>query len=314
MAYALPVDGECSDALKYYTIIELCPLLFSTSACILSSMPHTIRMIEKMEKDIRTLLVIKIGQSAFRAKDLASGNIVSVKSTKSYEIAECDTVTLEVTKEWQFKKTTYISGEVLSHHFDVQALDIPGHEYHAVRLVSATEWYEPYELKGFIGECLRGGKRMSYAMEDYTGYGFYQPDYDPVIEANESETPIMQYDKLAKLWEDYPLCIDALAHMAYVYFRGHRFLRNAENCLKTAIHIAEKNFPPHLDGIFLWSELNNRPYLRSLHGLCLVEWRMGNFAEAEQIARKMLRLNPPDNQGARFLIEQIMKGEPWTED
>jgi len=54
--------------------------------------------------------------------------------------------------------------------------------------------------------------------------------------------------------------------------------------------------------------------LRALHGLCLVAWRLGNFAEAEQVARKMLRLNPPDNQGARFLIEQIMQGEPWTED
>jgi len=81
-----------------------------------------------------------------------------------------------------------------------------------------------------------------------------------------------------------------------------------------AIHIAEKLVPPGLDGIFLWSELNNRPYLRALHGLCLVAWKLGNFAEAEQVARKMLRVNPPDNQGARFLIEQIMQGEPWTED
>lgn len=267
-----------------------------------------------MEKDIRTLLVLKLGRGAFRAKDLANGTIVSVKSPESYKIAECDTVTFEVTKQWLFKKTTYLSGSLIDHHFDLEALDIPGHEFREVELVSALQWYEPYELKGFIGECLRGGKRMSYAFEDYTGYGFYQADSDPVTEANESDSVDQKYDKLAKLWEDYPQCIDALVHMGYLNFNFSRSLRNAENCHRVAIHIAEKLVPPGLDGIFLWSELNNRPYLRALHGLCLVAWRLGNFAEAEQVARKMLRLNPPDNQGARFLIEQIMQGEPWTED
>jgi len=165
-----------------------------------------------MEKDIRTLLVLKLGRGAFRAKDLANGTIVSVKSPESYKIAECDTVTFEVTKQWQFKKTTYLSGSLIDHHFDLEALDIPGHEFREVELVSALQWYEPYELKGFIGECLRGGKRMSYAFEDYTGYGFYQADCDPVTEANESDSIDQKYDKLAKLWEDYPQCIDALVH------------------------------------------------------------------------------------------------------
>ncbi|ADY12570.1 hypothetical protein [Sphaerochaeta globosa] len=267
-----------------------------------------------MEKDTRTLLVLKIGQGAFRAKDLANEAIVSVKSPQAYDIAECDTVTFEVTKQWQFKKTIYLSGPLLEHHFDLGSLDIDGHEFMEVELVSATEWYAPNELKGFIAECLRGGKRMSYAFEDYTGYGFYQKDCDPVTEANESDTIDQKYDKHAKLWEDYPQCIDALVHMGYVNFQYSRSLRNAENCLRSAIHIAEKHFMPNLDGIFLWSELNNRPYLRALHGLCLVEWRKDNFGEAEQIARKMLRLNPPDNQGARFLIEMIQKREPWREE
>ena len=47
-------------------------------------------------------------------------------------------------------------------------------------------------------------------------------------------------------------------------------------------------------------------------GICL--WRLERFAEAEIVFSRMLRLNPNDNQGVRFLVEPVKERQPWRED
>jgi hypothetical protein len=44
-------------------------------------------------------------------------------------------------------------------------------------------------------------------------------------------------------------------------------------------------------------------------GLCL--WRLSRFEEAENIFKRMLWLNPSDNQGVRFLVEDVRAGAAW---
>lgn len=45
------------------------------------------------------------------------------------------------------------------------------------------------------------------------------------------------------------------------------------------------------------------------YGLCL--WRLERFAEAALVFERMLWLNPTDNQGIRFLIDDARAGNPW---
>ena len=85
------------------------------------------------------------------------------------------------------------------------------------------------------------------------------------------------YDIPAKLLEEYPDCIDALVHIGNMHFDNQYFLKRAHHCYKTAVYIAEKKLPEDFDGLFLWGCIENRPYLRSLHGLCLTTWRMEQF-------------------------------------
>jgi tetratricopeptide (TPR) repeat protein len=266
-----------------------------------------------MDTTTRNLLVLKILSPGFRARDLDTKEIVSVK-TRAYKVAILDTVVFLESKRWQFNQTTYISGEVQSNAFSLDSLEIEGHDYDEGETHSTTEYYEGSELKGLLGACLKGGKRPSIEFHDYTGYGFYGRDSDPVFEAADSIDPSRRYDILTKLWEEFPQCIDALAHIANPYVSSKFFYRNAENCYRAAIAIAEKNLPPDFDGITLWSCLENRPYLRALQGYCILLWRLGRFAEAEELACKVLRRNPPDNQGVRFIIDEIHNKEPWTED
>ena len=42
-----------------------------------------------------------------------------------------------------------------------------------------------------------------------------------------------------------------------------------------------------------------------MHGFGLCLWRLGRFHEAEGIFKRMLWLNPTDNQGVRFLIDDV---------
>lgn len=44
-------------------------------------------------------------------------------------------------------------------------------------------------------------------------------------------------------------------------------------------------------------------------GLCL--WRLRRFEEAESIFKRMLWLNPSDNQGVRFLIDDVRARAAW---
>ena len=54
-----------------------------------------------------------------------------------------------------------------------------------------------------------------------------------------------------------------------------------------------------------WVDSETRPYLRALYGRAMTEWHQGRFAETARDLQRLLRLNPADNQGVRFLIPLV---------
>lgn len=48
------------------------------------------------------------------------------------------------------------------------------------------------------------------------------------------------YDILTKLWEDYPQCIDALAHIGNLHIDSEYSFHRAYNCYKTSVYVAEQ--------------------------------------------------------------------------
>lgn len=60
-----------------------------------------------------------------------------------------------------------------------------------------------------------------------------------------------------------------------------------------------------------WTE-GHKPALRALHGVGINLFRMGRTEAAERVLRTLLDLNPADNQGVRFLLDDIEHGsDPW---
>jgi tetratricopeptide (TPR) repeat protein len=70
--------------------------------------------------------------------------------------------------------------------------------------------------------------------------------------------------------------------------------------------------PGQYDAPF-WLDLDSRPYMRALHGKGLCLWRLGKMRNARQVFADMLRLNPNDNQGVRFLIPDLDAGMTWEQ-
>ncbi|MBI5547436.1 MAG: hypothetical protein HY901_26435 [Deltaproteobacteria bacterium] len=80
-----------------------------------------------------------------------------------------------------------------------------------------------------------------------------------------------------------------------------------------AVRIGELSLPPGFAGVLIWGRIYNRPFLRCLRGCGLCLWRLGRTSEALQMFERILSLNPNDNQGVRFVWEDLRHGRSWEE-
>jgi len=106
-------------------------------------------------------------------------------------------------------------------------------------------------------------------------------------------------------------CLDAHAHLG-----NFDFDRSAEDAIRhyeVGVRIGELSLAPNFDGLLPWGLIDNRPFLRCMHGFGLCLWRLGRFEEAGRIFDRMLWLNPADNQGVRFVIDEVLAGTAWED-
>jgi tetratricopeptide (TPR) repeat protein len=63
-----------------------------------------------------------------------------------------------------------------------------------------------------------------------------------------------------------------------------------------------------------WGILETRPYMRSLEGLASALWVLGEREQALSHYRRMLELNPGDNQGVRYVLAGCLLDEGLDEE
>ena len=140
------------------------------------------------------------------------------------------------------------------------------------------------------------------------------PFADPITESNDRKDAgdFAGAEKLLyEMCEADLRCLDAHAHLGNLEFEHHP--KQAVRHYEVGLRIGELSLIPNFDGLLLWRMIDHRPFLRCMHGYGLCLWRLGNFDEAYRIFERMLGLNPPDNQGARFLIEDVQAGCSWED-
>gem|GEM_PF-2284389 len=108
-------------------------------------------------------------------------------------------------------------------------------------------------------------------------------------------------------------CLDAYAHLGNWYFEQDepKDHNTAKNYYKTGVAIGMKSMGSKVNDVFPWGLIDNRPFMRCLHGLGLCFYRQKMPNEALLIFSKMIWLNPSDNQGARFLVKALIEGISW---
>ena len=106
-----------------------------------------------------------------------------------------------------------------------------------------------------------------------------------------------------------PGCLDAYGHLGALDFDDDPPVAQAHYA--AGVRIAEGSLPEDFGGVLGWRWIDNRPFLRCLHGLTLTTWRLHQQDEAQALCRAMLWLNPADNQAPREFLSRMTAGEPW---
>jgi len=110
----------------------------------------------------------------------------------------------------------------------------------------------------------------------------------------------------------YPLHIDSYHHLGNLAWEGG-LVDRALKYYEMAFMIGRLTVPASFTGRLPWPVVDNRPFLRACHGRALALMELGRFIEAAEGFSEILRLNPRDNQGVRYILPGLLAGEgSWT--
>ena len=159
---------------------------------------------------------------------------------------------------------------------------------------------------------------IQFAIDGELGI-FYLPDCDAIIEQFHNTIDLYDDGKLSdknymsslmELINQSPDFIDGHAHIGFALLDQGKSRKALDACLR-GVSIGESVMPEDFDGHVEWSSHENRPFLRAMHGAVLCYLQLRQRRNAVRLMEKMLKWNPNDNQGVRFLIgsEYLRLGE-----
>ncbi len=109
----------------------------------------------------------------------------------------------------------------------------------------------------------------------------------------------------AEATEADPEAADGWNGVGAVHFEKGELERSLES-YERALKAAKKALGGKLPARLAWDD-HGKPALRALHGVGLNRYRMGHLDEAVESFEQLLALNPEDNQGAHFLLQDAKK-------
>lgn len=178
-------------------------------------------------------------------------------------------------------------------------------------------WGEEGEpLEEWAKAIITQGPRPLFEMEQILpGADPEDFDSDPIIPANElRDHGLTQQARklLSDLIDQDVRCLDAHAHLGSMEF--DRTPAKAIAHYQRGVEIGRLSLGKDFSGVLPWGMIDNRPFLRCLHGFGLCLWRLGRFEEAERIFDELLWLAPSDNLGVRFVLPRVRARRKWTPD
>lgn len=264
------------------------------------------------------LVVLSVKEKAARCRLVGSDRVITLRASRLWDIVPGEIAVVKPRKQWTYAGHPYLSGEIESSRLDVDALGLVPLKLEDQGLWTPEEhyWGEDDEpIEEWAKPIIARGTRPSFEMEQVVpGRDPDDFDSDPICESNElkdSGDPAAAKQILMELCQADLRCLDAHAHLGNFVFDS--WAKEAIRHYEVGVRIGELSLGPDFDGLLPWGHIDNRPFMRCMHGFGLCLWRLERFDEAERIFERMLWLNPTDNQGVRFLIDDVRAKTAWED-
>ncbi len=264
------------------------------------------------------LVVLSLSERAARCRLLDTGERITLRADGLWQLVPGEIVTIKPGKKWTYGGNPYMSGTIQATRFDAKAIGlIP------LRLQPFGDWDPAEEYWGEPGnpvepwakKLIKRGRRPQFEMEQVIPGE--DPDHcsDPILDSNEKKDAgdfPGAYDILMDLCRADLRCLDAHAHLGNLSFDERP--KDAIRHYEVGLRIGELSLPGDFSGLLPWRLIDNRPFLRCLQGYGLCLWRLRRFDEALAVFERILWLNPSDNQGVRFVIDDVRRRRTWRPD
>jgi hypothetical protein len=271
-----------------------------------------------MSKDAN-LIVLAIKGNAISCRILGTEHVLTLRPSGLWETMPGEIITVSPRRKWRYGGHPYLAGEIKASRTDVPTLGLTPLKLHEMGMWDPKEhyWGEPDEpIEPWAKPIIKRGPRPEYEMEQVLpGEDPDNPDTNPILEAvdvkeagNLRKARRMLMDILTADLR----CLDAHAHLG-----NFAFPRDPDTAVRhydIGVKIGELSLGKDFGGLLPWGCIDNRPFLRCLHGYSLCLWRFGRMRDAEKVFTRMLWLNPTDNQGARFNLFDVKEGKAWHEE
>jgi hypothetical protein len=248
------------------------------------------------------LVVLACKSSALRCRLLGSAREITLRTAVRDEIAG-SIITVTPKKLWTHARHPYLSGDVSSVRIDASVLGLEPlalHREDAPREACAD------------GDALVD-RRLVYRMAQVAPAS-NDAGADLLLEAQEC-LDARAYAEADELLHKV-LALD-LRHLDAHALLGERDLSSwptlALHHFELGVAIGSLTVSESFDGVLPWGLVDNRPFLRCLHGLSRALLRRDRREDAAAVLRRLLRLDPADHLCARASLAAVEAGKTWRE-
>jgi len=262
------------------------------------------------------LVALSVMERAARCRLLGSDRIITLRAGRLWEVVPGAIVTVTPRKQWRYGGHPNLSGEIQSTRIDVKALDLAPLGLAEMGMWDPKEAYwgeEDEPIEEWAKPIIAHGPRPTFEMEQVLpGEDPDDPFDDPITRSNDLKDAGHGAEAkkiLMELCRADLRCLDAHSHLGNFVF--DHWPQNAIRHYELGLRIGELSLGDGFTGVLAWGLIDNRPFMRCMHGYGLCLWRLGRFDAAAHIFEKMLWLNPSDNQGVRFLIDEVKAKTAW---
>lgn len=177
-------------------------------------------------------------------------------------------------------------------------------------LLGQREFESVEEMNAFLQEALASEEGIPSAPPPETPLEKAQELVYEALKTTNQRKRMQLARKALKVSKD---CADAYVLLAEETAKN---LDEAIELYEQGVEAGERALGPEAfeegEGHF-WGILETRPYMRARHGLAFCLWEAGESEKAIEHYTEMLRLNPGDNQGIRYVLAGCLLEEGYDE-